>query len=96
MKSLFLLFSFQLLFFFSLQVSFSEAFKIAFGSCNKVELNQDYWDLILKEKPGLWIWLGDVVYADNENIPFYPRSNSLSHMKEVYKKQLNNPKYQKY
>lgn len=40
---------------------------IAFGSCNKHLFPQDYWTIIAKQKPDLWIWLGDIVYADTDN-----------------------------
>ena len=38
---------------------------IAFGSCNK-PLN--YFKSVLKNKPDLWIWLGDIVYANTEDV----------------------------
>ena len=37
---------------------------IAFGSCNKIDKPQDLWKPILSNNPDLWIWLGDIVYAD--------------------------------
>jgi hypothetical protein len=37
---------------------------IAFGSCNKSDMPQDYWQNIGKTNPDLWIWLGDIIYAD--------------------------------
>jgi len=42
---------------------------ISFGSCNDV-LNEDYgaeqpiWKAIKNTNPDLWIWLGDIIYAD--------------------------------
>lgn len=41
---------------------------IAFGSCNKSNLPQDYWQNISKTNPNLWVWLGDMIYADTENM----------------------------
>ena len=41
--------------------------KIAFGSCSKFDYGTDIWPFISKEKPDLWIWLGDIVYADTDN-----------------------------
>ncbi len=38
---------------------------IAFGSCNQATLPQPLWEPILSNKPDLWIWTGDIVYADN-------------------------------
>ncbi|MDW8231052.1 MAG: hypothetical protein RMJ33_14565, partial [Saprospiraceae bacterium] len=37
---------------------------IAFGSCNKLHLPQDMWTGVVANRPDLWIWLGDIVYAD--------------------------------
>jgi alkaline phosphatase D len=37
---------------------------IAFGSCNKMEKPQTMWEWINANDPNLWIWLGDIVYAD--------------------------------
>ena len=41
---------------------------IAFGSCNKHDLENLLWDDILSLKPDLWIWGGDNIYADTDNI----------------------------
>ena len=38
--------------------------RIAFGSCNKHDKPQDYWRRIRARKPDVWVWLGDIVYAD--------------------------------
>jgi len=43
-------------------------FKIAFGSCNKSELENLLWDDVLAEKPDLWIWGGDNIYADTDDM----------------------------
>lgn len=37
---------------------------IAFGSCNKPQLYKDIWGAIAQNNPDLWIWLGDIIYAD--------------------------------
>jgi alkaline phosphatase D len=38
--------------------------RIAFGSCSNEDLPQPLWMPIASRRPGLWIWLGDNVYAD--------------------------------
>lgn len=38
--------------------------RIAFGSCNHAERDQSFWQYVLMDRPDLWIWLGDIVYAD--------------------------------
>lgn len=44
----------------------------------------------------VWVWLGDVVYADDETIPFISRSNPIQIMKQIYDKQKENPHYKRY
>lgn len=58
---------------------------IAFGSCNKSNEPQDYWQQILKNQPDYWLWLGDIIYADTEN---------MSKMKKLYDEQKSNSFYQ--
>ncbi|MEL0652506.1 alkaline phosphatase D family protein [Algibacter sp. TI.3.09] len=41
---------------------------IAFGSCNKQNIENKLWVEVLKHKPDLWIWGGDNVYADTDNM----------------------------
>jgi len=43
-------------------------FRISFGSCNKHDLEQPLWDDIISQKPDAWIWLGDIIYGDSENM----------------------------
>lgn len=38
--------------------------RIAFGSCSDEMRPQPIWAPIVNQRPGLWIWLGDNVYAD--------------------------------
>lgn len=41
---------------------------LAFGSCNHHDDPQLLWDDVIKQKPDVWIWLGDIVYADTEDM----------------------------
>lgn len=43
-------------------------FKIAFGSCNKLTIDNLLWDDITASQPDLWIWGGDNIYADTRDI----------------------------
>ncbi len=65
---------------------FSPDFTIAFGSCNKTHLPNILWDDIIKEKPDVWIWGGDNVYADTDD---------ANELKDFYSKQLAVSGYQK-
>jgi alkaline phosphatase D len=41
---------------------------IAFGSCNKLNKPQIMFNDIAANNPNLWIWLGDIIYADTANM----------------------------
>ncbi len=43
-------------------------FTIAFGSCNKTDKENFLWDDILATNPDVWIWGGDNIYADTDDI----------------------------
>ena len=59
---------------------------IAFGSCNKQEEPQPLWDDILAQQPDLWVWLGDNIYADTDN---------MKEMRTMYAQQRAQPDYQR-
>lgn len=40
---------------------------IAFGSCNNQGKSQEMWKHVVVNKPDLWVWLGDNIYADTQN-----------------------------
>lgn len=48
--------------------SSAEKITIAFGSCNKTETKNKLWDDILALEPEIWIWGGDNIYADTDDI----------------------------
>ena len=54
---------------------------VTFGSCNKVELENIFWEDILAENPDVFIWGGDNVYADTDDVPkianFYKRQDEI-------------------
>jgi alkaline phosphatase D len=41
---------------------------IAFGSCNKMTFPQGHWSQVAANNPNLWVWLGDIIYADTTNM----------------------------
>lgn len=59
--------------------------RIAFGSCNRQDKPQGYWEVIASHQPNQWLWLGDNVYADHEDPAL---------IQEEYQKQLSAPEYQ--
>ena len=60
------------------------SFVIAFGSCNKTELTNPFWDDILALDPDLWIWGGDNIYADTPD---------MGKMRAMYQAQKQVPGY---
>lgn len=58
--------------------------RIAFGSCNRTTLPQPLWSPIVAFDPQLWIWLGDNVYGDTED---------MDEMRAEYEAQLAMPGY---
>ncbi len=61
---------------------------IAFGSCNKIQLDreQSIWPSVAANNPNLWIWLGDIIYAD---------TSDMLALRAHYKTLKNNPNYKK-
>lgn len=64
----------------------NDVFTIAFGSCNKVSLPNLLWDDILQTKPDVWIWGGDNIYADTDD---------MQKLRNMYRAQKGIPGYKK-
>lgn len=43
-------------------------FVLAFGSCNKPNRTNLLWDDIARLNPDVWLWGGDIIYADTESM----------------------------
>lgn len=61
-------------------------FILAFGSCNKQEASQPLWYPILENEPDVFVWGGDNIYADTED---------MERMAKYYEIQKNQPGYRK-
>jgi len=59
---------------------------IAFGSCSDEDRPQELWNDVVKQKPVLWIWGGDNIYAD---------CGDTLKLKAQYEKQKSDPGYQR-
>lgn len=67
------------------KASAENTFRIAFGSCNKTEVENPFWDDVLALQPDLWIWGGDNIYADTDD---------MAKMRAMYGDQKRVPGYQ--
>lgn len=61
-------------------------FIVAFGSCNKHDMENALWDDVLATNPDVWVWGGDIVYADTDD---------MEKMERMYAAQKNVPGYKK-
>ena len=61
---------FGLLFFLIAIASYSQTktYSIAFGSCDNQRLKNELWKSIDENHPAAWIWGGDDVYSDTEDM----------------------------
>ncbi|WP_281542899.1 alkaline phosphatase D family protein [Maribacter aestuarii] len=62
-----------------------EDFTIAFGSCNKASLPNLLWDDVLSSDPDVWIWGGDIIYADTDDMSKLKRMYDEQDAVEGYK-----------
>lgn len=58
--------------------------RFAFGGCNIQHFKQTHWDTIAAVEPQLWVWDGDIIYADHT--PLWLREAEYNLLK-------NNPRY---
>ncbi len=62
-------------------------YTIAFGSCNKTNVKNVLWDDILDAKPDIWIWGGDNIYADTDDMAkiqtMYAEQNEVNGYKKL-------------
>lgn len=80
-------FPLPLLAFLTTQVYASELSTLAFGSCNHGHLPQPMWSIIDSHQPDLFLWTGDVVYADTTDV---------TKMQQKYRQQLEQPEYKRF
>lgn len=77
------------------------SFRIAFGSCNRQDQPQPLWNQIQKSSPDLWLWLGDIVYADKEeHVGLFGLNTiysepSIEELRKAYSLQKSNVEYRK-
>lgn len=57
--------------------------RISFGSCNDQDDEQPLWKDLIKQKPDLWIWGGDNIYADWTRVTM-PEAYQLQNARHDY------------
>jgi len=62
-----------------------EKYTLAFGSCNNQFMPNHLWKEILKNKPDIFVWGGDIIYCDTYDMKF---------MRKNYEQQKNDSTYQ--
>jgi alkaline phosphatase D len=62
----------------------AQPLRIAFGSCNRVDKPQPLWPLIRAVQPAAWVWLGDAVYADTQDMALMRAMYQRQHRIEEY------------
>lgn len=67
----------------------SDVFRVAFGSCNKHNREQPLWKHIVQSNPDVWVWLGDVVYANTKNMRRMSRKYQLQKANPGYRQLIN-------
>lgn len=77
--------------------------RIAFGSCNNQNLQNDFWPIIAARQPRAFVWGGDAIYADQAGAldwTTFPPHNTHEcatpeRLRRLYRQQLRNAGYQK-
>lgn len=78
-------------------------YRIAFGSCNDQDVQNNLWPVIESRKPAAFIWGGDAIYADFHTATdwsTFPPTSELQcatpdRLKALYRKQLAVPGYRR-
>lgn len=65
-------------------------FVIAFGSCNNQAMPNPFWKQIKAQKPDVWIWGGDVIYSDTEDMHVLQKNYQFQLQNSDYKDFIKN------
>lgn len=65
---------------------------LAFGSCNRTDLNREIWKSIVAKQPEAWVWLGDIVYTDNQSMEDLASKYELQKQLPAYRQLSANSK----
>ena len=76
----------------SSNIQSDEELVIAFGSCNKQDIENVLWKEILKHNPKVWVWGGDNVYSDTDDMRKLKNDYDQLLKDEEYKTLVKNTK----
>lgn len=60
-------------------------FVIAFGSCNRQDQENLLWDDVVANNPAVWIWGGDNIYSDTDDLREMRRDYEVQRYQDGYK-----------
>jgi alkaline phosphatase D len=70
----------------------SDELIIAFGSCARQDMDNKLWKPILENEPSVWIWGGDVIYSDTNDMVLKARHYKQQLSQDTYKEIQNKTK----
>jgi len=65
-------------------------FVLSFGSCNNQNIQNNLWQPILSHNPDLFIWGGDIIYSDTEDMKFMTENYNRMKSDSAYVNFKNN------
>jgi len=65
---------------------------IAFGSCNRQSFTNNLWKPILENNPIAWIWGGDIIYSDTDDMELMAQHYQQQREQEGYSDIVNSMK----
>lgn len=68
----------------------SEYYTIAFGSCDNQKIKNELWSAIDENNPSVWIWGGDNVYSDTEDMQILKNNYEIQKQDADYLKFIKN------
>ncbi|MEN7549105.1 alkaline phosphatase D family protein [Rapidithrix thailandica] len=72
-----------------IQAEAPETMRIAFGSCSDEDERQPLWSVINQHHPDVWIWLGDNIYGDTEDMTVLKQKYTLQKSHTEYQYLIN-------
>lgn len=65
---------------------------IAFGSCNRQNVENKLWQSVLKNNPVAWVWGGDIIYSDTDDMELMAQQYQQQLAQEDYNEVIKSMK----